>query len=72
MIRVILVDETAGLKHVDFFVVPVAQRKDFTCSPNDAMAFCSIVRLSRKLGAWRTSGYMGKYFWYRLADGKAD
>jgi hypothetical protein len=66
MIRIDLLDNTASVKHIDFFVVPVAQQKDFTCIPDGILPLRSVVRLSRKLRAGRVFGRMGKYVWYRL------
>ena len=66
MIRIDLVDKTNKLKHVEFHVVPVTRKKDFTCIPDGILSFGSIVRLARKLKAGRVFGHIGKYVWYRL------
>jgi hypothetical protein len=66
MIRIDLVDKTNKLKHIEFNVVPVTEKKDFTCIPEDLLSLDSVVRLSRKIKAGSVSGRLGKYIWYRL------
>jgi hypothetical protein len=66
MIRIDLVDNTNNVKHVDFHVVPVTAKKDFTCIPAGIMPLRIVVRLSQKVEAGRVFGRMGKYLWYRL------
>jgi hypothetical protein len=66
MIRIDLVDDTTSVKHIDFKKVPVTKETEFRCSPEGILPLPSIVRLSRKLKAGRTSGQSGKFVWYRL------
>ena len=68
MIRIDLVDNTACVKHVDFRVVPVTTKKDFTCIPDGILPLRVAVRLSRKLMDGRIFGETGKYLWYRLKE----
>ena len=68
MIRIDLVDKTNSVKHVDFRVVPVSTKKDFTCIPAGIMPFRVVVRLSQKVRAGCVFGKMGKYVWYRLKE----
>jgi hypothetical protein len=72
MIRIDLVDKTNKLKHVEFNVVPVTEKKDFTCIPDDLLSLDSAVRLSRKIKAGSVSGQLGKYVWYRLIGTRQD
>ena len=67
MIRIDLVDNTASLKHVDFRVVPVTTKEDFTCIPDGILSLRNVVQISRELKARRVFGQVGKYLWYRLA-----
>jgi hypothetical protein len=66
MIHVNLVDDTTKVKHIEFCVVPVTTKRDFTCQPDDALPLRTVVRLSRRVEAGRTFGRVGKYIWYRL------
>ena len=68
MIRIDLVDKTNSVKHVDFRVVPVTTKKDFTCIPAGLLPRRIVVRLSHKVEAGRVFGKMGKYLWYRLKE----
>ena len=68
MIRIDLVDKTNSVKHVDFRVVPVTTKKDFTCIPAGIMPLRIVMRLSQKVDAGRVFGKMGKYLWYRLKE----
>jgi hypothetical protein len=68
VIQINLVDNTASVKHVEFFVVPVAGVKDFACVPDALLPLRAAVRLSQKLAAGRVFGRMGKYLWYRLKE----
>lgn len=66
MIRIDLVDKTNSVKHVDFRVVPVITKEDFTCIPPGIMPLRVVIRLSQKVDDGRVFGRMGKYLWYRL------
>jgi hypothetical protein len=66
LIRIDLVDNTNSVKHVDFHVVPVATKKDFTCIPEGIMPLHVAMRLSQKVNAGQVFGKLGKYLWYRL------
>ena len=66
MIRIDLIDDTNSVKHVDFRVVPVTTKKDFTCIPDGILPRRIVMRLSQKVEAGRVFGKMGKYLWYRL------
>jgi hypothetical protein len=66
MIQIDLVDKTNKLKHVEFNVVPVTEKKDFTCVPEDILSFRSVLRLSRHLKAGHVCGNIGEFVWYRL------
>ena len=68
MIRIDLVDNTNSVKHVDFRVVPVTTKKDFTCIPDGLLPLRVVMRLSQKVKAGRIFGAMGKYLWYRLKE----
>ena len=68
MIRIDLVDKTNSVKHVDFRVLPVTTKKDFTCIPAGILPRRVVIRLSQKLEAGRVFGRMGKYLWYRLKE----
>ncbi len=71
MIRIDLVDNTSSVKHVDFRVIPVTTKKDFTCIPDGVLPLRVVMRLSRKLKDGRIFGEMGKYLWYRLKEAPA-
>ncbi len=66
MIRIDLVDKTNSVKHVDFHVVPITTKNDFTCIPDGIMPLRVVMRLSQKVQAGQIFGRMGKYIWYRL------
>jgi len=51
MIRIDLVDKTNKLKHIEFRAVPVTEKKDYTCIPENILPLRSIVRFSRQLKA---------------------
>src|SRR5580704_15653911 len=68
MLRIDLVDKTNSVKHVDFHVVPVTTKKDFTCIPAGILPRRIVIRLSQKVEAGRVFGRMGKYLWYRLKE----
>ena len=68
MIRIDLVDKTNSVKHVDFRVLPVIKKKDFTCIPPGIMPLRIVMRLSQKVQAGRVFGRLGKYLWYRWKD----
>jgi hypothetical protein len=72
MIRIDLVDKTSKLKHVEFHVIPVTEKKDFTCIPDDILPLRSVVRLSRQLKAGRVAGDIGEFVWYRLMGAPQD
>jgi hypothetical protein len=63
-----LVDKTDNVKHVDFRVVPVTTKKDFTCVPAGITPFRIVMRLSQKVQAGRVFGKLGKYLWYRWKE----
>jgi hypothetical protein len=68
MIRINLVDNTAGVKHIDFRVVPATNDKDFACVPAGILPLRSIMRLSRRVEAGCRFGELGEYLWYRLKE----
>ena len=72
MIRIDLVDKTSKLKHVEFHVLPVTQKKDFTCIPDDILPLRSVMRLSQQLKAGRVAGDIGDFVWYRLIGAPLD
>ena len=74
MIRIDLVDNTSSVKHVDFRVVPVTTKKDFTCIPEGILPLRVVVRLSRRSRGWaylRRNGQVPLVSAERDASGQA-
>lgn len=66
MIQVDLVDKTNKVKHVAFYVLPVIEESDYTCTPEGILSLRRVMRISQLLKKGRVAGNMGEFVWYRL------